>query len=276
MAISMVSVTTSTLAASGHQDDNKPPYSATSKKHSPIEKHKRTTSKGRHGGHSAAWGYKGAIGPAQWGNLSDSYVLCKTGNAQSPIDFNQTFRAGRTDLSLDYHVAELAIENNGHTIKISYPNGNYLRVAGQDYKLIQFHYHAPSEHTEMGSFHDMEIHFVHQHANGSLAVIGVFIDEGPENLALREIWEHLPQQVDQKKRVSKEIINARDLIPEGSGYYRYMGSLTTPPCTEGVNWFVMKQPIYASKEQLDRFRSIMRGNNRPTLPVNQRLIVDLD
>jgi carbonic anhydrase len=122
----------------------------------------------------------------------------------------------------------------------------------------------------------MEIHFVHQAADGTLAVIGVFVDEGPENQALREIWGHLPRVKKPKTTITKEIINARDLIPQASGFYRYMGSLTTPPCSEGVNWFVMKQPTYASKEQLDKFRSIMEGNNRPTLPVNQRLIVELE
>jgi carbonic anhydrase len=267
MAVSMACATTSTLAATGHQDEHKPAYSKSETIHS--------TSGGSQKGHSA-WGYSGTKGPAYWGNLNSQYKLCKTGKTQSPIDFHQTFKAGRSHLDLDYHVAELVIENNGHTIKVTYPEGNYLRVAGNSYKLLQFHYHAPSEHTEGGRFHDMEIHFVHQDASGTLAVIGVFIDEGPENLALREIWEHLPRNTKPKQKVSKEIINARDLIPAGASFYRYMGSLTTPPCSEGVNWFVMKQPIYASKEQLDKFRSIMQGNNRPTQPINQRLIMDLD
>jgi carbonic anhydrase len=274
VAISMACGTTYTLAATAHQDEHKPAHSQSEKRHSEREGW-RAERKTSHSEHGAKWGYKGSIGPAHWGKLSDQYILCKTGKTQSPINFHHVFSAGRTELDLDYHVAELVIENNGHTIKVSYPAGSYLQVAGQNYKLLQFHYHAPSEHTERGRFHDMEIHFVHQAADGTLAVIGVFVDEGPENLALREIWNHLPRAANQKKTVGKEIINARDLIPEGAAFYRYMGSLTTPPCSEGVNWFVMKRPIYASKEQLDKFRAIMQGNNRPTQPVNQRLIMDL-
>lgn len=274
VAMSMVCGTTFILAATG-QDVHKPAYSLSEKKRSDYDQ-RHTTKAQSHGKHGAAWGYEGAIGPAHWGSLSDQYILCKTGKTQSPIDFKHVFPAGRTKLDLDYRVTELEIENNGHTIKISYPQGSYLRVAGEAYKLLQFHYHAPSEHTVSGRYHEMEIHFVHQAADGTLAVIGVFVDEGPENLALREIWDHLPRAADKKTKVGKEIINARDLIPEGAGLYRYMGSLTTPPCSEGVNWFVMKQPIHASKAQLDQFRAIMQGNNRPPQPVNQRLVMDLD
>jgi carbonic anhydrase len=276
MAISLAFCSAPSIAETGYQDDHKSTHSKTETKHSPYQKQHSSTSKTSHKGHGASWGYKGSNGPAQWGNLDSQYILCKTGTTQSPIDFHHTFKAGKTDLDLDYQAAELAIENNGHTIKVTYPNGNYLQVAGQTYKLLQFHYHAPSEHTENGRFHDMEIHFVHQANDGTLAVIGVFVDEGSENLALREIWEHLPKRTKPMQKIKTEIINARDLIPDNAGFYRYMGSLTTPPCSEGVNWFVMKQPIYASKAQIKKFRDIMAGNNRPTLPVNQRLIMELD
>jgi carbonic anhydrase len=267
LALTWVFSTSSSLAATGYQDDHKPAQ-ATKESHGSTSSGSRKT----HG----AWGYKGSKGPAFWGNLNSEYRLCKSGKTQSPIDFKKTFRAGRSKIELDYHVSELVIENNGHTVKISYPPGSYLRVGDSRYKLLQFHYHAPSEHTENGRFHEMEIHFVHQDERGALAVIGVFVDEGMENLALREIWDHLPRDSRPKRTISKEIINARDLVPEDAGFYRYMGSLTTPPCSEGVNWFVMKRPIYASREQLDKFRSIMNGNNRPTQPVNQRLIMELN
>jgi carbonic anhydrase len=277
LAISLALCSITSIAETGHQNDQKSEHNKTGTKYSPTyQREHSSTSKTSHKGHGAAWGYKGSKGPAQWGNLDSQYILCKTGTAQSPIDFRQTFKAGKVDLELDYQAVELAIENNGHTIKVTYPQDNYLHAADQTYKLLQFHYHAPSEHTENGRFHDMEIHFVHQNKNGALAVVGVFIDEGAENLALREIWAHLPKRTQPMHKISKEIINARDLIPEHSGFYRYMGSLTTPPCSEGVNWFVMKQPIYASKSQIKRFRDIMDGNNRPTLPVNQRLIMELD
>jgi carbonic anhydrase len=266
LSLSLFISTPNVLAEMTHEPGHQSTYSKSKE---------RQTSSTQHGKHGS-WGYKGSTGPAHWGDLKPQFSVCKTGKKQSPIDLNQTFKAGRTDFDLDYQVTELDLINNGHTIKVSYPDGNYFQIAGQEYKLLQFHYHAPSEHTVNGRFYDMEIHFVHQNASGSLAVIGVFIDEGPENLALREIWEYLPKRSGRTKKVAQEIINARDLIPEHSGYYRYMGSLTTPPCSEGVNWFVMKQPIYASKAQLDKFRSIMEGNNRPTQPVNQRLIMELD
>ncbi len=270
LAIGMASSAAPVWAATGHQDSHKSDFEKAESRFS------KPSSAKEHDKHGAAWGYTGAKGPEYWGSLSEEFKLCKTGTSQSPIDFQQTFPAGKTGIGFEYQVAELEIENNGHTIKVSYPDGNHLRVAGQTYNLRQFHYHSPSEHTEDGQFHPMEIHFVHQNAKGALAVIGVFVDQGPENLALREIWEHLPKRANQQETIVKEIINARDLIPLDSGFYRYMGSLTTPPCSEGVNWFVMKKPITASKEQLDKFRSIMEGNNRPTQPVNQRLIVDLD
>ncbi|MET0028271.1 MAG: carbonic anhydrase family protein [Candidatus Thiodiazotropha sp.] len=227
------------------------------------------------GGHGGSWGYQGSTGPSHWGDLGKEFRLCKDGLMQSPIDFNHAFNAGRINLDLNYQAAQLEIENNGHTVKVSYPEGSYLSFSGQRYKLLQFHFHSPSEHTEAGGFHPMEIHFVHQADDGTLAVIGVFVDEGEENLALSEIWDHLPNHANNKQKFNKEVINAYDLIPKDVGYYRYMGSLTTPPCSEGVNWFVINQPIQASKAQIDAFKAVMEGNNRPTQPVNHRLVVDL-
>ncbi|MET0067351.1 MAG: carbonic anhydrase family protein [Candidatus Thiodiazotropha sp.] len=240
-----------------------------------VEKTYSTSDSHSKGGHGSSWGYQGSMGPAHWGELSKEYRLCKDGLMQSPIDFNHAFDAQRINLDLNYQAAQLEIENNGHTVKVSYPEGSYLSFSGQRYKLLQFHFHSPSEHTEGGNFHPMEIHFVHQADDGTLAVIGVFVDEGGENLALSEIWDHLPKHTSNKQKVSKEVINAYDMIPKDVGYYRYMGSLTTPPCSEGVNWFVMNQPIQASKAQIDAFTAIMEGNNRPAQPVNHRLVVDL-
>jgi carbonic anhydrase len=224
----------------------------------------------------ASWGYKGSTGPENWGGLSKDFAACGNGTKQSPIDVHANFAAGKKPIGMDYSATELAILNNGHTVQVSYPEGSHLQVGNKAFRLLQFHFHAPSEHTIEGVSYPMEIHFVHQADDGELSVIGVMVAKGAENLALGEFWDDLPKSESNVRSVKNEVINARDLIPLESGFYRYMGSLTTPPCSEGVNWYVMKQPILASAEQIETFRGVMHDNNRPVQPVNGRLVVDAD
>lgn len=225
-----------------------------------------------HGG-AAAWGYGGAGGPGTWGSLSRDYHACAAGLNQSPIDLAAFDGASVTPVDFDYRLTPVAIVNNGHTIQLNYAPGSGIRIGDKRYELLQFHFHAPSEHSVEGRQAPMEAHFVHKGADGSLAVIGVLMAEGEENMALREFWGLMPRQGGQQQHNPKVLINARDLLPHAAGYYRYMGSLTTPPCSEGVNWYVMAEPVPVAAAQVEQFRTVIGANARPVQPVNNRLVL---
>ena len=146
-------------------------------------------------------------------------------------------------------------------------------MGGKRYELLQFHFHTPSEHSVAGRQFAMEVHFVHKSADGELAVVGALIEVGDENMALHEAWAIMPRKAGKPRHEERVLINARDLLPRDTGYYRYMGSLTTPPCSEGVNWYLLTQPIAASMEQVKAFAAAVDANNRPTQPVNNRLVL---
>lgn len=229
------------------------------------------------GGHHAGprWGYSGSTGPDHWGDLGNQFELCKKGATQSPIDIKPNLLATGAEVDVDYSVSGLEVLNNGHTIQFNYDPGSYLTVNGEPFQLAQFHGHAPSEHTIDGRSYPLELHFVHKSDNGSLAVIGVLFVEGKENIALEELWQHLPRREGKANRVERVAINGRDLFPRERSFYRYMGSLTTPPCSEGVNWFVLDTPVEISANQIKRFREIMQDNNRPVQTIGNRLIVQI-
>lgn len=176
-------------------------------------------------------------------------------------------------MSFAYDPTPLRVLNNGHTVQVNYEHGSTMTVEGKTYELVQFHFHAPSEHAIDGKLCDMEVHLVHRNSEGKLAVISILMNVGRENLALREIWQNLPRQVGPENLVQRNVVNAHDFLPHNATHYRYMGSLTTPPCSEGVNWFVMSQPIEVSREQVEQFASIIGANNRPLQEVNNRLIL---
>lgn len=220
------------------------------------------------------WSYSGATGPAHWGDLSPAWAMASTGRRQSPVDIVPA-QATRRDLSplvLNYEPATMEILNNGHTIEDDYHGGGTLSVDGNTYKLAQFHFHSPSEHTIQGKHAAMELHLVHKDANGKLAVIGVMIEEGAANPELAVLWKHLPTKAGRAEEVAGVSVNAAKLLPSNLASYRYAGSLTTPPCSEQVAWFVLQTPIQASAEQIAAFRKIIMGNNRPTQPLNGREI----
>lgn len=221
-----------------------------------------------------AWSYTGANGPAHWGELSPQYALAKSGTRQSPIDIQSksASRASLPPLQVNYAETTLEILNNGHTIEDDYHGGGTLNVGGHEYRLAQFHFHSPSEHTLDGVNSPMEMHLVHKDAQGQLAVIGVMISEGAAHPELAKLWKHLPAQPGRAEEVPGESVNAAKLLPASLSCFRYSGSLTTPPCSEDVSWFVLRQPITASAEQIAAFRSIISGNNRPTQPLNGRVV----
>ena len=232
----------------------------------------QATPGGEDGSHAVTWGYAGGIGPAHWGDLSPAFAACKLGVSQSPIDLTSDTEAKPHDLDFRYAPAPLEIINNGHTIQVNYTPGSALLSGGRQFALVQFHFHHLSEHTVDGQPADMELHLVHQDTAGNLAVVGVFLAAGQQNEALQPVWAHMPAAVGEERQVQGVTINAADLLPADLAYYSYMGSLTTPPCSEDVRWFVLSSPVEVSPEQIDRFAALYPDNARPTQPLNGRTL----
>lgn len=222
------------------------------------------------------WGYTGDVGPEFWGDLDSSYALCETGTSQSPIDITNASQSDVADIAFHYAPASLTIVNNGHTVQVDYPDpkdSSYIEVGGNRYDLQQFHFHAPSEHEINGALAEMELHLVHKSAEGKLAVVGVLWQVGAENTALMPVWAHLPTTEGPKTDLEDEV-NAAALLPADHTTFQYSGSLTTPPCSEDVSWFVMAQQAELSADQLAAFTAIYDGNRRPVQPLNERELVE--
>jgi carbonic anhydrase len=228
------------------------------------------------GGAAAEWSYEGNAGPDHWAELSPDYALCGEGQEQSPIDIAGNIpAAGEPPLEIDYHTAPLVIFNNGHTIEVEYHEGSTLTVLGETWEVQQFHFHAHSEHTVDGAARPLELHIVHRDEAGRLAVVGVFIERGAHNAALALVFDHLPAVEGEPEEIEGVEINVADLLPVDLAAWRYDGSLTTPPCSEGVRWHVLRDPIEASAEQIDAFAVIFDNNFRPVQPLNDRPINSL-
>ncbi len=221
---------------------------------------------GAHGGH---WGYTGDTGPAHWGDLAPEFSLCKQGRRQSPINITGAVAASLPAIKFSYQPVALDVVNNGHTIKVSYAPGSHITVAGKQYELLQFHFHSPSEHEIDGKPADMVAHLVHKAADGQLGVIGVLMKKGASNPLMEKILAHLPAHEGEHEKAAIRI-NVADLLPGKHGYYHYSGSLTTPPCSEGVNWMVLKTPVEVSAAQVQAFTDIFRHSTRPVQPLNGR------
>ena len=221
------------------------------------------------------WGYDAENGPGVWSCLSPEFVLCSEGTHQSPIDLANPTASTLPPIAFNYGTTALNVRNNGHTIEVASSSENWIEVDSARYELLQFHFHAPGEHTVAGKSFDMEMHLVHQDENGTLAVIGVLIEQGAENAAFAPLWAHLPGAPGPAQHHENVAINAEDLLPGARHAYRYDGSLTTPPCSEGVKWFVLTTPVELSAAQIAAFTAIFHGNNRPVQPLGEReLLVD--
>jgi len=226
------------------------------------------------------WGYEGADGPSHWGSLAPDFSPCARGQQQSPIDLTDAgiIRANLGALAFDYHPTPLRIVNNGHTIQVNYGPGSTLTARGKKYQIVQFHFHTPSEHTRNGKLSDMELHIVHQGADKELAVVGVFLEQGPANEALAPIWQAIPTKVGAEKLIAGTMVNVAALLPTARSknlpYFFYMGSLTTPPCSEGVRWLVLAQPVALSLEQIARFREVIPMNARPLQRLDRRFVLE--
>ena len=220
----------------------------------------------------ARWSYSGDTGPPHWAQLSPSYAACAGAN-QSPLDLAEFVDADLPPIDISYVSSGVAIVNNGHTVQVEHANGSEIGIDGRVYRLLQIHFHAPSENRIHGAEFPIEAHFVHIGPDGDLAVIAVMFLAGEHNAALAQAWKHLPQRTDEKHVFDPPIAPAA-LLPEARDYYRFNGSLTTPPCTEGVIWLVMKAPVSASTEQIAALAETLRGpNNRPVQPRNARVVL---
>ncbi len=233
--------------------------------------------------HAAHWGYGEGDGPDRWSSLKGDWALCASGTAQSPIDLHGTEDASDVDrLALDLPEASLRVIrqehvlhplNNGHTIQVNVDAGDTLTIGDQSFVLQQYHFHSPSEHTVNGTHYPMEMHLVHKSGAGELAVIGVFIDEGEHNAAFDTVWSNMPTEPGTGTHIEHVRVNIDEMLPSNTMSWRYHGSLTTPPCTEGVRWIVLKTPIQLDAAQVKQFKNVFTGNNRPTQPLNGRSIV---
>ena len=235
-------------------------------------------------GHAPHWGYGEGDGPARWAQLNPEWATCNSGRRQSPIDLHQAKATEKEPLRFSYRPASFQIArhehvldflDNGHTVQVNWDEGSNARVGDHEYPLVQFHFHAPSEHTVDGKHFPMELHLVHQDADGNLAVVGVLIEEGAKNAAYDVIWSNLPEAPGETRHLEDVILEVDELVPDAGGTWRYEGSLTTPPCSEGVRWFVTERPVSLSKEQIAAFTSHYSSNNRPVQPTNNRIVLEV-
>jgi len=224
----------------------------------------------QHAGHE--WSYDGASGPSHWGDLTPEFAACGHGHRQSPIDIRKTEKADLPSIEFAYKPSPLRLIDNGHTIMINYASGSSIRVGNAKYELKQFHFHRPSEEKINGKAYDMVIHLVHADQNGHLAVVAVLLQEGTSKPLIDQLWNHLPSEKEKEQVVSGVSINAADLLPAGHGYYTFDGSLTTPPCSEQVVWFVLKQPVHVSAAEVAKFAKLYPHDARPTEPLNDRVV----
>lgn len=222
-------------------------------------------------GHAAHWSYEGAGGPSGWGAMKPEFAKCSTGTRQSPIDIREGIKVQLDPVQFDYRPSGFRIIDNGHTVQVNVAAGNSIEVMGRRYDLVQFHFHRPSEERIDGKQFDMVTHLVHKDAEGRLAVVAVLLDRGSAQPIVQTVWNNLPLEKGDEVP-AKGSLDLNALLPPERSYFTYMGSLTTPPCSEGVLWMVMKQPVSISPEQIAIFSRLYPMNARPIQSASGRLI----
>jgi carbonic anhydrase len=225
------------------------------------------------GAAASHWSYEGEGGPEHWGALQADFKVCQLGLEQTPIDLGNGIKGDVGSVDYDYKPLPLRILNNGHTIQVNADPGSACVIGGVRYELLQFHLHHPSEHLLAGKGFDLECHFVHKASTGALAVTGVFIRPGAANTALKTFFDSMPAKEGPEVRVDN-MVDIGTVLPKSGGYFRYMGSLTTPPCSEGLTWTVHKEPVEASVEQIQKFAALFPKNARPVQRRNRRFLID--
>jgi carbonic anhydrase len=224
-----------------------------------------------HAEHAEHWDYQGGGGPERWGRMKPEFAKCSSGTRQSPIDIREGIKVELDPVQFDYKPSAFKVVDNGHTIQVNVAPGNAIEVMGQRFELVQFHFHRPSEERIDGKAFDMVAHLVHKNLEGRLAVVAVLLEKGSAQPVVQSVWNNLPLEKGDEI-AARAPIDLNRLLPAERGYYTYMGSLTTPPCSEGVLWMVMKQPVPVSGEQIDIFARLYPMNARPIQSASGRLI----
>lgn len=220
------------------------------------------------------WGYEGQEGPEHWGDLDKNYFACTGGTQQSPVDIADAVRADIPNIAIDWHKGGGTMVNNGHTIQINMPEGSTLRRGDRVYELLQFHFHAPSEHHVNGKTFPMEVHFVHKDTRSdALGVLGAFLVPGRTNASFAGLAAAFPSTTG--KEIAVDDVDPNGLLPASLGYWTYEGSLTTPPCTENVDWMVAMQPVEVDEADIKRFTKLYPMNARPVRSLDRRFILGL-
>ncbi|TMJ11673.1 MAG: carbonic anhydrase family protein [Alphaproteobacteria bacterium] len=214
------------------------------------------------------WAYEGAEGPSHWGGA------CAAGKAQSPVDIRSASARHAVLPALEFHYrpGALHVVDNGHAIQVRVPAGSSMTVGGERFELVQFHFHEPGEESVDGRRSEMDVHLVHKDAAGRLAVVAVPFGVGADNKAVAEIAGHLPAKEGREESPAGERLDPSALLPADRAYFTYWGSLTTPPCTEGVRWFVLRSPQSITAPELGTFAKVHHGNARPVQPLNGRSV----
>lgn len=217
------------------------------------------------------WSYEGETGPQRWGKINPAWAKCQSGNRQSPIDIREGIQVDLEPIGFDYKPTSFNVINNGHTVQVNFGAGNRISLTGRTYELMQFHFHHPAEETIGGRGFPMVAHLVHKDAEGRLAIVALLVESGTSNAVVQTVWNNLPLEVNEPL-VPMASLDASQLLPQRREYYTYMGSLTTPPCSEGVLWIVMKEPIRLSPQQIAIFARLYPMNARPVQATAGRLI----
>lgn len=230
------------------------------------------------GVHGTKWGYTGHEGPENWGNLDPKNFMCKDGRNQSPVNISSdvivTTTKGLDKIKFSYTTEAAEVINNGHTVQVNVKPGSSIEVDGTQFDLKQFHFHTPSENQIEGKHFPLEAHFVHVSENGQLAVVALMFEDGAENTLIKKVWDQMSSNAGEIKGCGVSAAKARDFLPKNKDYYRFDGSLTTPPCSEGVRWLVLQNYSHVNQEQVAKFKEIMHGNdNRPIQPINARKVL---
>lgn len=227
----------------------------------------------KHSVNEVHWGYEDNHSPAYWGEMKEEFSMCAKGKMQSPINVVATQDIDLQALGFDYKTTSTDVINNGHTVQVNIVSGSTVNIDGVSYELKQFHFHTPSENNINGHKYALEAHFVHATKIGKLAVVAVIFEEGAENPILAKIWSKFPLEENKKMAINLSADEIKTIMPANKDYYQFMGSLTTPPCSENVKWNVFKNPMTISKAQVKQFFDILNhSNNRPIQDTNNRII----
>lgn len=222
--------------------------------------------------HEVHWSYaKGHGGPSEWAKVNPEYATCGTGKHQSPIDIRSAQHAQLPEIQFGWQAGPTKVVNNGHTVQVTVPPGSTITVGDRKYELTQFHFHTPSEEAVKGKHAPLVAHFVHKDADGKLAVVAVLFDQGAESPGLAPVFAHLPAKAGEEVALDAPL-DPNALVPTKHSYWEFEGSLTTPPCSEGVRWFVLQQHSSVSKAQLGAFQKLYPRNARPVQPLNGRAV----